>query len=641
MASPLERTLQELTDMQRKAVEWEDGPLLVLAGPGSGKTRVLTCRIARLLEASPDERFRILGLTFTNKAAHEMRTRVAALVPGAEERAYIDTFHGFCAQFLRQHGVHCGVKPNFGIYSRTADRKAVLEDALRREAKRSESDDDRLLHTIDALKTRLVDPEQAASYLRNNPRLAPSLVDRMGVDRIGLAYRLYEEELVRANALDFNSLIRFAFELLSYPALARHCRTMYRYWLVDEFQDTNGPQYRLLRRMAGDNFRQVFAVADDDQTIYEWNGANVRRIRSLVDDFGCEVIQLTDNFRCPASVVEAANRLVVYNARRDLSKVPADPVALRSEGEGEIECNVFSEDRDEASRIATEVSGLDASERGETAVLARSRALLEPVREALGRLNVPTALLGRRDDFASPQIRWLVACLKQIARPLDRRNMGTLTATFEDFAGVPLETEEVIARSETDQGTLLSAWLDALSANIVETPATLGMRGRQRGTMMKADRNVNSGVYPLATPALGGAPPKAETPPARRAPDPEVLAKPTRRRFSAEYRLRIVEEADRCREPGEIGRLLRREGLYSSHLSTWRKARRQGALQGLTPRKRGPKPAPSHPLGAQVRRLEAQVARLEKELATAHTILEVQGKVAGLLGFSLRDGKDC
>ena len=180
-----------------------------------------------------------------------------------------------------------------------------------------------------------------------------------------------------------------------------------------------------------------------------------------------------------------------------------------------------------------------------------------------------------------------------------------------------------------------------LSANIVETPATLGMRGRQRGTRMKADRNVNSGVYPLATPALGGAPPRAETPPARRAPDPEVLAKPTRRRFSAEYRLRIVEEADRCREPGEIGRLLRREGLYSSHLSTWRKARRQGALQGLTPRKRGPKPAPSHPLGAQVRRLEAQVARLEKELATAHTILEVQGKVAGLLGFSLRDGKDC
>ena len=126
-----------------------------------------------------------------------------------------------------------------------------------------------------------------------------------------------------------------------------------------------------------------------------------------------------------------------------------------------------------------------------------------------------------------------------------------------------------------------------------------------------------------------------------RVPDPEVVAKPTRRQFSAEYRLRILEEADRCTQPGEVGRLLRREGLYSSHLSAWRKARRSGSLQGLTPKKRGAKPAGSNPLNAKVRQLEAKVARLEKELATAHTILDVQGKVAGLLGFSLTDGKDC
>ena len=124
-------------------------------------------------------------------------------------------------------------------------------------------------------------------------------------------------------------------------------------------------------------------------------------------------------------------------------------------------------------------------------------------------------------------------------------------------------------------------------------------------------------------------------------PDPEVVAKPTRRQFSAEYRLGIVEEADRCTQPGEVGRLLRREGLYSSHLAAWRKARRNGSLRGLTPKKRGAKPAQSNPLSAKVRQLEAKVVRLEKELATAHTILEVQGKVAGLLGFSLQDGKDC
>ena len=126
-----------------------------------------------------------------------------------------------------------------------------------------------------------------------------------------------------------------------------------------------------------------------------------------------------------------------------------------------------------------------------------------------------------------------------------------------------------------------------------------------------------------------------------RAPDPEVVARPTRRRFSAEYRLRVLEEADRCTQPGEIGRLLRREGLYSSHLSVWRKARRDGSLKGLTPRKRGAKPAESNPLSPKVRQLEAKVARLEKELATAHTIIDVQGKVAGLLGLNLDDGKDC
>ena len=120
-----------------------------------------------------------------------------------------------------------------------------------------------------------------------------------------------------------------------------------------------------------------------------------------------------------------------------------------------------------------------------------------------------------------------------------------------------------------------------------------------------------------------------------------VAAKPKRRQFSAEYRLRILDEADRCTRPGEVGRLLRREGLYSSHLSVWRKARRNGSLKALTPKKRGAKPAEFNPLSPKVRQLEAKVTRLEKELATAHTIIDVQGKVAGLLGLNLDDGKDC
>ena len=135
--------------------------------------------------------------------------------------------------------------------------------------------------------------------------------------------------------------------------------------------------------------------------------------------------------------------------------------------------------------------------------------------------------------------------------------------------------------------------------------------------------------------------PRAAAGHARPAPNPEVVAKPQRRQFTAEYRLRILDEADRCTQPGEVGRLLRREGLYSSHLTCWRKARREGSLRGLAPKKRGAKPAACNPLDAKVRKLEAKVVRLEKELHTARTILDVQGKVAGLLGFNLEDGTDC
>ena len=150
-----------------------------------------------------------------------------------------------------------------------------------------------------------------------------------------------------------------------------------------------------------------------------------------------------------------------------------------------------------------------------------------------------------------------------------------------------------------------------------------------------------SGAAALGVEERSDETPRAEGEQSRSAPDPEVVAKPTRRQFTAEYRLRILEEADRCTRAGEIERLLRREGLYASHLSAWRKARRSGSLQGLTAKKRGAKLAEHNPLSPKVRQLEAKVARLEKELATAHTILEVQGKVAGLLGFSLNDGKDC
>lgn len=167
--SPFNAALAQLTDIQRQAVQWDQGPLLVLAGPGSGKTQVLTCRIADLLDRSRDQQFRILALTFTNKAADEMKSRVATFVPGLEERANIATFHGFCGQVLRQHGVHIGIQSDFAIYSTDADRKAVLEDALARAEGQSDPDDVRHLPVIDRLKASLIEPEEAESALGRAP----------------------------------------------------------------------------------------------------------------------------------------------------------------------------------------------------------------------------------------------------------------------------------------------------------------------------------------------------------------------------------------------------------------------------------------------------------------------------------------
>ncbi|HWP91523.1 MAG TPA: UvrD-helicase domain-containing protein [Thermodesulfobacteriota bacterium] len=250
---------ERLSTIQLEAVKWDEGSLVVLAGPGSGKTRVLTCRIARILESSSDKNFRILGLTFTNKAADEMRTRVVDFVPGQEGRLFLGTFHSFCADILRQHGTHIGINPNFRIYSQDVDLKAVLNDAVEEARKVSElvTDlDKKTLPVIQGLKSHLILPEECRDAFRDK---------RLG-ERMAVVYPLYEAELAKRNALDFNSLILKAYQLFTkFPAFAKRYRTVYPYICIDEFQDTNQAQYSLIRALTGDKHRNLFVVADDDR----------------------------------------------------------------------------------------------------------------------------------------------------------------------------------------------------------------------------------------------------------------------------------------------------------------------------------------------------------------------------------------
>jgi DNA helicase-2/ATP-dependent DNA helicase PcrA len=452
--------LAELTEIQRRAVEWGSGPLLVLAGPGSGKTQVLTCRIAGLLDASRDKNFRVLALTFTNKAADEMKGRVASFVPGIEERANIGTFHSFCAQVLRQHGVHLGIKPDFTIYALDADRGAVLEDALRNASSQREpvrTDDVRYLGLIDRMKARLIEPEGCERVLT---RFADA-------SRIALTYRLYEDELRRINALDFNSLILETHRLVAtYPAIAGRYRRSHPYWLIDEFQDTNNAQFRLIKAMAGEEFRNLFAVADDDQIIYQWNGASFRNIESYLSTFSAELIQLPTNYRCPPAIVEAANKLVVYNVQRTSTKQPliAGKIKLKLPEEQHIQLREFASEEDEADGIAREIAQKGRAQWGQTTVLARNRALLERMLAALQKHQVLAVIAQRRDDFLSAQLRWLVASLTQTVRPLDRRSFLVLVEAFNRITDIELSADQLMAEAEASGQGYLATWLAAANA---------------------------------------------------------------------------------------------------------------------------------------------------------------------------------
>ena len=445
MTPQLTAAIERLSTTQRQAAEWGDGPALVLAGPGVGKTTVLTTRIARILDGARNRNFRVLALTFTTKAGDEMRARVEELVPGLTERTVIGTFHAFCAQMLRQHGSHLKIKPDFGVYDQDVDREELLRDALRDASARGESvsvSDVRWLRVIDQLRSNIVGPNKAAARFR----------DQADGEHVARVYGIYEAALRDRNVMDFNGLILNACRLAHQtPAVAARVRQSYPYWLIDEFQDTTPAQYRLVKFLAGEQFKNVFVVADDDQIIYQWAGASYQQIVRFRSDFEPALFQLVENRRCPPAVVQAANSLIVHNGDRTPGK--AALVAMRATDHAAISYRAFASDQDEAEGVAREVFSAGARSWGKTAVLARTRTQLVLILKALHEAGVKAAIATRRDRFMSPQFGWLHACLDQSVRPTDKRVFGAMVGAASRIVG--------LADDETFSPPLLMAEAEA------------------------------------------------------------------------------------------------------------------------------------------------------------------------------------
>lgn len=445
--------LAPLNANQKTAALWDEGPLLVLAGPGSGKTKVLTTRIARLIDESPEMRFRVLGLTFTTKAADEMRSRIDSMVTFGRERVQLATFHSFAADVLRQHGSHVGFRPDFVILNQTADREGVLLDAIRECARagvETDEEDVKLLPFLD----RLLDTCSRADEVRERVR-EPELADKAAA-----LFAEYRRQLEKTNRLDFPSLLAKAIELLeSKPAVARLLRTTYTRICVDEFQDTNFSQYRFLRAIVGASPPDLFVVADDDQIIYQWNGASPERLAALRDDYKMKVVQLPANYRCPPAVIALANKLIQHNISRSSDKEPL--VAIKAEEQHEaVRLQRFADVDEELAWVASDIANRGVANHAKCAVLGRTKKVLDAAADALQRAGVAAAMNVRKDEFESAPFRWLHSILRLANARGDREQLRRVCKAFYSIDGLDLRVEQVIASAAVTGGDLLRAWFD-------------------------------------------------------------------------------------------------------------------------------------------------------------------------------------
>jgi DNA helicase-2/ATP-dependent DNA helicase PcrA len=425
--------LESLNSTQLDAVKHTEGPLLILAGAGSGKTRVLTHRVAYILDqglAAPEE---VLAITFTNKAAGEMKDRVALLVGPDSRRMWVSTFHAFCARILRVHAEKLGYKREFTIYDQADQvrlvRRCIVE--LGKDPKRFSPRS--FAAQISAAKNVLMSPED---YLRSTEGYI--------AENVAEVYGLYQRRLYESNAMDFDDLIMQAVALLEiFPEVRERYQTRFKYIHVDEYQDTNHAQYRLVNILAAAH-RNLCVVGDDDQSVYSWRGADIRNILDFERDYPeAKVVKLEQNYRSTQTILDAANAVVANNASRKAKEL----WTAGAEGE-RIRVFTAVDEYAEARFVVSEIeSVIEAGARpADIAVFYRTNAQSRTLEDVLVREGVPYQIVGGVRFYERAEVKDAIAYLSVISNPADsgsleriinvpKRGLGsTSVARLQDHA---------------------------------------------------------------------------------------------------------------------------------------------------------------------------------------------------------------
>lgn len=401
----IEEKLNSLNDMQRKGVLKTEGPLLLLAGAGSGKTRVLTHRIAYLIEKGVNP-WNILAITFTNKAAREMKERAAAITPRGNE-VWVSTFHSTCVRILRREIDKIGWSNQFSIYD-ADDSERLIKDILKELNISDKMYPPKYVQSvISSQKDTMTSPEEFASETEKDFRLK----------RVADIYRIYQKRLKDNNALDFDDLIYMTVRLFEErPDILEKYQERFRYIMVDEYQDTNGSQYELVRLLAK-KYRNICVVGDDDQSIYGWRGADIRNILSFKEDYKeAEVYKLEQNYRSVQPILDAANSVIKNNRHDVLKNLWTD----RTEGD-KIKIYRAEDDRFEAEYICSEIDKgvLAGKEYKDFAILYRNNALSRVIEERLIKAGIPYRLFGGTRFYDRREIRDIMSYLKAVYNPDD------------------------------------------------------------------------------------------------------------------------------------------------------------------------------------------------------------------------------